>query len=212
MGEPAPQPGTDAASSAPASDVTRLLREARTGDSTALGESLLPLLYEELRRLARSKLHQTPGGTSGQTLQPTALVHEAYMRLVHRDALACQNRAHFFFVAARAMQDILVEQARARASLKRGGDRRRVSVDDSELMIEAPAEDLGAIADALHVLESSDARKAQVVRMKYFAGLTTDQIADVLGVSVATVEREWRFARALLFHQLGEGDPGGQAG
>jgi RNA polymerase sigma factor (TIGR02999 family) len=187
------------------SDVTVLLRSMKPGDEGSAAR-LLEALYHELRRIARAKLAHTPGGTSGQTLQPTALVHEAYMRLVQKDVGAYENRRHFFFAAARAMQDILVEQYRRKISLKRGGGRARVAADDSDLAIEPPGEeDIDALGEALDRLETADPRKAAVVRMRYFAGLTSEETAAALDISTATVEREWRFARALLFTQLKDG-------
>jgi RNA polymerase sigma factor (TIGR02999 family) len=181
-------------------DVTQLLSEAAAGDSSA-AVRLLPMVYDELRKLAASRMLKTP---PGQTLQPTALVHEAYMRIVGDADSRFAGRKHFFFAAARAMRDILVEQARRRASLKRGGEHKRVEFIESGLAIQPPSDDVVALAEALKKLEVEDPEKAELVNLRYFAGLTTDETADVLGVSAATIERKWRFARAWLRRELGE--------
>jgi len=187
--------------------VTLLLQAAADGDSRAAVE-LLPLLYGELRRLAAAWMDRTP---PGQTLQPTALVHEAYIRLVGKEALRFENRRHFFFVAARAMRDILVEQARRKASKRRGGDMKRVDAANLVLAIEAPAEDMLALTEALEDLRKSDEKKHELVMLRFFAGLTAQESAEVLGVSLSTVEREWRYIRARLHRALSsdEGTPRG---
>ena len=149
----------------------------------------------------------------GQTLQATALVHEAYLRLVGDDDPGWNSRGHFFGAAARAMRDILVEQARRKASLKRGGDRRREGdAADLAIAIDAPASDLLALDELLERLEEQDPRKAQVVMLRFFAGLTNPQIAEILGVSLPTVERDWRFARSWLQRELGATDEPGDGG
>lgn len=178
--------------------VTQLLQAAADGDSQAAAE-LLPLLYAELRRLAAAWMEKTP---PGQTLQPTALVHEAYLRLVGKDALRFENRRHFFFVAARAMRDILIEQARRKASRKHGGDLRRIDAANLVLAIEAPAEDMLALDEALEELRRADEKKHGLVMLRFFAGLTAPEAAEVMGVSLSTVEREWRYIRARLHRAL----------
>lgn len=204
---------------APQSPVTMMLKAASLGDRAA-AEKLLPLVYDELRQLAKARLARTP---PGNTLQPTALVHEAYMRLVggtQESDPGWDSRGHFFGAAARAMRDILVEQARRKSRRKAGGDRKRVGFDDEQVAatpdaadapspgasIEEPVEDMLALDAALIELEKQDPRKAEVVMLKYFAGLNHEQIAGALGCSVPTVERDWRFARTWLQQQLQPGD------
>jgi len=167
-------------------------------------EKLLPLVYDELRKLAQARMaHLAPG----QTLQPTALVHEAYMRIVGDADPGWDHRGHFFGAAAQAMRDILVEQARRRASLKRGGDRQRVDAEHAEPAIEAPTDDVLAVHEALERLEAEDPRKRRIINLRYFAGLSNEETAAAMGVSVGTIEREWRYIRAWLKRELGE-DPG----
>jgi RNA polymerase sigma factor (TIGR02999 family) len=180
--------------------VTQLLQAACRGDREAAAE-LVPVLYGELRKLADSWMAKLP---EGQTLQPTALVHEAYLRLVEKGAGGWENRRHFFFAAARAMHDILVEQARQKASLKRGGDRKRVNADNLVIAVEAPAEDMLALHDALERLEREDPRKHQIVLLRFFAGLTEDEVAGIMDISVRTLQREWRYIRAKLHKELAE--------
>ena len=178
--------------------VTQLLRAASSGDAKAAGE-LLPLVYSELRNLARARMARTP---PGNTLQPTALVHEAFLRLIGSDEPNWDSRGHFFAAAAQAMRQILVEQARRKASAKHGGGRRRVDVERAEPLIEPPAEDLLALEEALTRLEQADPRKGRIVMLRYFAGLTTEETAAALGVSVPTIEREGRFIRTFLYTLL----------
>lgn len=182
--------------------ITHLLTRVDSGDPRA-AEELLPLVYDELRRLARARLAKWP---SGQTLQPTALVHEAYMRLVGEQDPGWNSRGHFFAAAAIAMRRIMVEQARRKGSLRRGGGRQRVDLRDADPEVESPAEDVLAIDEALTRLEATDPRKGQIVNLRYFAGLTDREVAEALGISVSTVEREWRFCRRWLYTQLAEGD------
>jgi RNA polymerase sigma factor (TIGR02999 family) len=177
-----------------AGHVTRLIGEAAGGSGRAAAE-LLPLVYEELRSLARRHLARTP---PGNTLQPTALVHEAYMKLVGSTNPSWDSRRHFFGAAANAMRNILVDQARRKASVKHGGDRERSPLEDVELPIAPPSEDLLALDDALRELERADPRQGEIVMLRYFAGLTAEQTAQALGTSVSTVDREWRFIRAFL--------------
>lgn len=178
--------------------VTRVLHAAVQGDPQA-AQDLLPLVYDELRILARSRLRKVP---PGQTLQPTALVHEAYLRVVGRKDPGWDGRGHFFAAAARAMRDILVEYARRKTAKKRGGDRRRVSTEKAEPTFEPPSEDILAVDEAVKRLEEDDPRKGQIVNLRYFARLTTAETATALGVSVGTVEREWRYIRAWLQREL----------
>lgn len=177
--------------------VTRLLGAAASGDGEAASKLLIEL-YGELRQLAHARMRRL---STGQTLQPTALVHEAFVRLVGKETDRYENRRHFFFAAARAMEDILVEQARRKGALKRGGDRAKVSMEGDlpgGVEIEEPAEDMESLSAALAKLESTEPVKAGLVRLRYFAGLTMNEAAEVLGISLRTAEREWRFTRALL--------------
>jgi len=178
--------------------VTLVLQAAARGDAKAAAE-LLPLVYNELRRLARSRMARL---NPGQTLQPTALVHEAYLRVAGEMDPGWDGRGHFFAAAARAMRDILVDQARRRGSLKRGGDRGRVEASESDLAIEPPSEDVLALDEALKRLEAEDPRKGQIVNLRYFARFSNEETAAALGVSVKTIEREWRFIRAWLQREL----------
>jgi RNA polymerase sigma factor (TIGR02999 family) len=178
--------------------VTQMLKAVGQGDPRASAE-LLPVVYAELRKLAQARMARTP---PGNTLQPTALVHEAYLRLVGADDPSWQNRGHFFASAAEAMKQILVDQARRKNAIKRGGDRQREEMGDEMLAIETPFEDVLALSEAIDQLEREDARKAAIVKLKFFAGLTNEETAAVLEISVPTVEREWRFVRALLYSQL----------
>lgn len=180
----------------PVATLTKVLSAATAGDRKAAID-LLPLVYDELRRLAQARLATQPPGA---TLQPTALVHEAYLRLVGSGDPGWDSRGHFFGAAARAMRNILVDQARRRMSQKRGGGAQRV--DDFELAIEPPSDDILALDEALTELEQQDERKARVVMLHYFGGLTLAETAAALGVSVPTVQREWRFTRSLLFTRL----------
>jgi RNA polymerase sigma factor (TIGR02999 family) len=184
--------------------VTRALRAVVRGDRRA-AEDLLPLVYDELRTLARARLKKIP---PGQTLQPTALVHEAYLRVVGNEDPGWDGRGHFFAAAAQAMRDILVEHARRKMAKKRGGDRQRVAAEQAEPTFEPPSEDVLAIDEAVKRLEQDDPRKGQIVNLRYFARLTTAETAEALGVSVGTVEREWRYIRAWLQRELTAGEPG----
>lgn len=179
----------------PAGLVTQMLRAASDGDPQAAAD-LLPLVYSELRKLARARMAKTP---PGNTLQPTALVHEAYLRLIGGDNPSWNSRGHFFAAAAQAMRQILVEQARRKFTLKRGGNRKRIPLDEVDPAIEPPPEDVLALNEGLTHLEKVDPRKGKIVMLRYFAGLTTEETAAALSISVPTVEREWRFARAFLY-------------
>ena len=179
--------------------VTELLRAAQAGDAAA-AERLMAVVYEELHRLARARMAHLP---PGQTLQPTALVHEAYLRLTGKGDVAWESRRHFFFAAARAMRDILVEQARRKAGPVRGGGRRRQELDEACAVIEPPGENVLAVHEALEELEKEDPVKAQIVLLRYFSGLTTAETAEVLGMAERTLDREWRYTRAWLLKRLG---------
>ncbi|MFQ5415108.1 MAG: ECF-type sigma factor [Phycisphaerae bacterium] len=183
-------------------DVTRLLAAVSDGDPRA-GEQLIPIVYDELRRLAE---HRMAAETPGQTLQATALVHEAYLRLVGDHDVQWDSRGHFFAAAARAMRRILVERARRRARIKHGGGRRRADLDALQLAGDEPAEDLVALDDALSKLALCDKRKADVVMLRYFTGLTIDDTARALGVSPATVKSDWSFAKAWLYSEMSDDD------
>jgi RNA polymerase sigma factor (TIGR02999 family) len=179
-------------------EITRILNNLPAADPKAAAE-LLPLVYEELRKLARARMANE---LSGHTLQATALVHEAYLRLVGNEQDAWANRAHFFGAAAEAMRRILIDHARRRRALRHGGGKERVPIE--ELSIAAPADDdeLLAVHEALEKLADHDPRKAELVKLKYFAGLTTEDAADVLGLSVPTAKRHWAYTRAWLFREI----------
>jgi RNA polymerase sigma factor (TIGR02999 family) len=180
-------------------EVTRILAAIEQGDPHG-AEQLLPLVYSELRRLAARKLsHEVPG----QTLQATALVHVAYLRLVDVEkAQQWNSRGHFFAAAAEAMRRILVEQARRRRRLKRGGDIERADFNEVEIAYVGPADDIVALDDALARLAQKHPEKAELVKLRYFAGLSVNEAAEVLGVSTSTADRHWTYARAWLFREL----------
>jgi RNA polymerase sigma factor (TIGR02999 family) len=182
----------------PATSVTVLLGRARSGDSSALAD-VFPLIYDELRRLAQQQLQREP---DGHTLSATALVHEAYMRLIDYSRMEWTGRAHFLAVAATAMRRILVDHARGHRSAKRGGALRRVSIDDVELSTEERAEMLIAIDDALGRLKEIDGRQAQVVECRFFGGMTEEETAEALGVSPRTVKRDWAKAKSWLHREI----------
>jgi RNA polymerase sigma factor (TIGR02999 family) len=180
--------------------VTAIIAAAQAGDTEAAAR-LFPLVYDELRRLARARMaHLRPG----QTLQPTALVHEVYLRLVGKRGLPFASRRHFFFAAARAMRDILVERARRKAGPKRGGGRRRVELSDDLAIQEPPADEVLALHAAVQELEARDPVKGQIVNLRYYAGMTVKETAQVLGVSERTVHRHWVFIKAWLKARLSE--------
>ncbi len=180
-------------------DVTRILSAIEQGDTHASAR-LLPLVYGELHRLAAQKmLHEAPG----HTLQPTALVHEAYVRLVDvEQARHWNSRGHFFAAAAEAMRRILVESARRRQALRRGGDRQQVDLDQVDPEIPRLSEDVLALNDALEKLEQKDPEKANLIKLRYFGGLTMEQAAEALGISPATAHRYWNYARAWLHREI----------
>jgi RNA polymerase sigma-70 factor (ECF subfamily) len=178
--------------------VTELLARWSDGDDAALAE-LTPLVYEELRRLAH---RQMGGERSDHTLQTTALVNEAYLRLADQTSLHWQNRTHFFAVAARAMRRILVSYARSQRSQKRGGGAVKVDLDEAALVSPEESKEILDLHEALERLATLDSRKAQVVELKYFGGLNHDEIAEVMKVSTVTVRRDWVFAKAWLHNEL----------
>lgn len=199
--------------------LTKLINCAAAGDDPRATAELLPLVYAQLRRLAARNMRREP---PGQTLQATALVHEAFLRVLtaggggirgdadggHGAADAAapgqswDGRWHFFAAAAEAMRRILVESARRRGRLKRGGDRRRVSLDNIDVSVDEPPEDLLALDEALAALAQRDPQQAKLVELRYFAGLTTEQAAEALGVSVRTAGRMWTYARAWLYQRI----------
>ncbi len=182
-------------------DVTNILGQIEAGDPSA-AEKLLPLVYEELRKLAAAKLqHEKPG----QTLQATALVHDAYIRLVDVEkAQQWNSRGHFFAAAAESMRRILVDQARRKASLKRGGDFQRIEMSGVDLEIKSRQLDLLALNETLDRLAEQDPRAAELVKLRFFAGLTNQQAAEALGVSVATGENDWAYAKSWLRVELSD--------
>ena len=181
------------------SNVTQILLRIEGGDASA-AEELLPVLYEELRKLASSKLASEK---PGQTLQPTALVHEVFLRLVDVNQPQRWNgRGHFFGAAAEAMRRILIENARKKKQVRRGGDYQRLSLDDLDVAIDDRASELLDLNDAIDRLEQHDSRAAEVVKLRYFAGLSFPEIAEALGVSIRTVERDWTYGKTWLHAQL----------
>jgi RNA polymerase sigma factor (TIGR02999 family) len=188
------------------SEVTAILSAIEQGDPHA-AEKLLPLVYDELRKLAAQKLaHEKPG----QTLEATALVHEAYLRLVAGEQEAhWTSRGHFFAAAAEAMRRILVENARRKRRPKHGGGRKRVDLDESAAVSPAPGDDLVALDEALGRLAAREPVKAELVKLRFFAGLTMPEAARVLGLSLATAERYWTYARVWLYAELTDARPGG---
>jgi RNA polymerase sigma-70 factor, ECF subfamily len=182
--------------------VTMLLLAWGEGDQAAL-EQLMPLVYGELRRLAQGYMRREH---AGHTLQTTALIHEAYLRLIDARQVRLENRTHFFAVAARLMRQILVDFARARGYQKRGGGAQRVSLDDAMVIGRPHDEDLVALDEALAALAEADERKARVVELRFFGGLTEAETAEALKVSPETVRRDWRLAKSWLRHRLSGGD------
>lgn len=184
-------------------DVTRILSAIEQGDPQA-AEKLLPLVYAELRKLAAQRMAQE---APGQTLQATALVHEAYLRLVDVDrAQQWDSRGHFFGAAAEAMRRILIEAARRKNQPQRGGDHQRVPLEEGWQITDMPSDELLDLDEALSRLESADAVSARLIKLRYFAGLTMQQVADVLGISLRSAERNWTYARTWLHRELRRGD------
>lgn len=199
------EPGGDApkAREGGAEEVTGLLRAARSGDRAAF-DRLLPKLYDELREVARWQLRRE---AEGHTLNTTALVHEAYLKLVGQQ-VDWQDRAHFRAIAARAMRQVLVDHARRRGAAKRGGDWQRTTLDDERLPVEAGLDELVVLDDALERLEALDRRLRQVVEFRFFGGMTEEEMAEVLGVTVRTIQRDWVKARAWLYKELYSNEEG----
>jgi RNA polymerase sigma-70 factor, ECF subfamily len=184
-------------------EVTQILHDWSGGDREA-PERLMPHVYDELRRLARSFLARERGG---HTLQPTALVNEAYLRLVDQTRVNWQNRAHFYGIAASMMRRVLIDHARAHAADKRGGAAVRLSIDDIQLPLEQRAAGLVALDEALERLSRMDERKGRIVELRFFGGLSDEEIAEVLGVSTRTVLRDWKTARLWLYRELAQSQP-----
>jgi RNA polymerase sigma factor (TIGR02999 family) len=180
------------------SEITQVLQAIRRGDGRA-SEELLPLVYGELRQLAAARMSQE---SAGQTLQATALVHEAWLRMVGDGDREWQNRAHFFGAAAEAMRRILVDNARRKSRLKRGGDQARVDIEELDLIATSPDEKILLMDEALEKLRAEDPDKARIVVMKFFGGLTNQEVAENLGMTERTVERQWAFAKAWLFQSI----------
>jgi len=184
-------------------NITQYLNGAAAGDPDA-SLRLLPLVYEELRRVARQRMARTP---PGNTLTPTALVHEAYVKLVEHRRLPWESSRHFFLAASRAMRNILVDQARRKAAVKHGAGLRRVDIADVDPEIDAPAEDVVALDEALRRLEQEEPEIGEVVELHHFVGLSLEETARILQVSESTAKRRWRYARAWLHRALRESDP-----
>lgn len=183
---------------APDIGITQLLKRWRGGDQTAL-DQLMPLVYDELHALAERAMHQQPGG---HTLQPTALVNEAYLRMCDLPQIEWQDRAHFFAVAARVMRFLLVDHARAQGFAKRGGGIQRVELEEAVVYAPERSAELLALDDALDRLAVVDEKKSRIVELRYFGGLTVEEIAEVLGLAVSNVKREWAKAKLWLHHEL----------
>jgi len=179
-------------------EVTQLLIAWSNGDQESL-EKLVPLVYDELRRIARRYMEREP---AGHTLQTTALVNEAYLRLIEQKGMKWQNRAHFFAISAQLMRRILVSMARARHANKRGGDARQVSLDEALVISEERAAELVALDEAMNELAALDPRRSRVVELRYFGGLSVEETAEVLKISPETVMREWKRAKAWLYTEL----------
>jgi RNA polymerase sigma factor (TIGR02999 family) len=190
------------------SDVTLILQAMGRNEPLA-SEQLLPLVYEELRRLAAARMAQE---SAGQTLQPTALVHEAWLRLVGEGDRSWNNRAHFFRAAAQAMRRILIDRARHKASLKRGGNQERLDIAELDIAAATPDDRMLLIDESLARLEQEDPDSAQVIMLKFFAGLTNKEVGKTLGVSESTVERQWAFAKVCLYQMIREAEAGAGGG
>ena len=180
------------------SDVTRILEALAHGNPTA-ADALLPLVYQELRKLAA---HKMAGQAPGHTLQPTALVHEAWLRLAGNQPGQFDGRAHFFAAAAEAMRHILIDSARRKRAVRHGGGQVRVNIEDVEITSVAEDDELLAVNDVLDKLAAEDPRKAELAKLRYFAGMTFEEAAEVLGISVATAKRDWAYARAFLYEEI----------
>lgn len=183
-------------------EVTQLLIAWSNGDKAALNR-LMPLIYGELRQLAR---HYMSRERPGHTLQTTALVNEAYVRLIKRKGVHWQNRAHFFAIAAQLMRTILVDHARSHAYAKRGGGIHKIALDDAVVVSQQRAADVVALDDALKQLAEIDPQQSRIVELRFFGGLTIEETAEVLGLSPATIKREWSTAKAWLYHELSQNE------
>jgi RNA polymerase sigma factor (TIGR02999 family) len=184
------------------SDVTQILNALQKGDPKAADE-LLPLVYGELRKLAA---HKMAGESAYQTLQPTALVHEAWLRLVESEQQTWQNRGHFFGAAAEAMRRILIENARRKRAVRHGGNQQRVDVEELEIAANTKDEELLAVNDALERFTALDKQKAELVKLRYFVGLSIPKAAAALGLSESSAKRAWAYARAWLYEELKNGE------
>jgi RNA polymerase sigma factor (TIGR02999 family) len=180
------------------SDVTQILDAIERGDPKA-ANLLLPLVYEELRRLAAAKMARE---SPGHTLQPTALVHEAWLRMIGSGQPSFQNRAHFFAAAAEAMRRTLIDRARRKRALRHGGGQERVAFDEVEIAAPASEDELLAVNEALDKLTVQNKQQAELVKLRYFVGLTLEESAEILGVSARTADNYWAHARAWLFHEI----------
>ncbi|HET6891885.1 MAG TPA: sigma-70 family RNA polymerase sigma factor [Pyrinomonadaceae bacterium] len=179
-------------------EVTRLLLDWSNGDKTAL-DKLMPLIYDELRRLAHRYMSRE---RAGHTMQTTALVNEAYVRLVNRKNVQWQDRAHFFAIAAELMRTILVDHARSHATAKRGGGARKFSLDEALVVSQERAAEVVSLDEALKALALIDPKQSRIVELRFFGGLTIEETAEVLDLSAATIKREWNTAKAWLYHEL----------
>jgi len=188
------------------SDVTRILVAIEQGDVRAVDE-LFPLVYQELRQLAAQRMSKE---VPGQTLQATALVHEAYLRLVGDEEQHWSNRRHFFSAAAEAMRRILIENARRKKRLRHGGGQRRVDWDEAKLVGEESSDELIALDEALEKLSDEDEAAAELIKLRFFAGLTMEQATEILGIPRRTADRNWAYARAWLHKEISKGDATGQ--
>jgi RNA polymerase sigma factor (TIGR02999 family) len=186
--------------SAPEANVTELLRATASGDRRQL-DALMAAIYQDLRRLAVRHMQRE---RNDHTLQPTALVNEAYLKLIDQRSTDWKDRVHFFAVASRIIRRILVDHARERNALKRGGDRQRQSIEDAELLAVAPGVDVIALDEALEDLAAIDAAQARIVELRYFSGLTIEEVADLLSTSPRSVDRDWKCAKAWLYCRLAD--------
>lgn len=178
--------------------VTKLLKRWSSGNESAF-DDLMPIVYDELRRMAKGYMNRQD---SGHTLQTTELIHEAYLKLAGSEARDLKNRAHFFGVAAKAMRHILVDYARSKSSEKRGGDRQRISMVENQFVSDEKSDEIVALDEAMSKLDELDERKSKVVEMKFFGGLTVEEISKVLKVSAMTVKRDWSFAKTWLSKEI----------
>ena len=186
------------------SDVTRILEAIERGQPQA-ADKLLPLVYDELRKLAAHQMSQQP---PGQTLQATALVHEAYLRLIGREPVPWNSRGHFFSAAAEAMRRILIERARKKSARKHGGGLQRVDLDEVDIALDTEDDLLLLLNEALEEFREKDATAAELIKLRFFVGLPNDQAAQLLGVSERTAKRSWAYARAWLYHRVQNKLPG----